>query len=428
MSNEVNLDTLLPLDMRDYIGFVHELLQRDLVAPPIYAGLLQELGEQRSKLRKEMKQLDPSSAEYMARNTQQGSNKLLMVSAYGVSGYESTRFFNEQFFNSVSGMGQYLINTTFALARDMGYEIVYSDTDSVFMYPKAPVDAFRLCLDFPGIADNLTNAIRNYCSIKWGVDLDKYCMVLDAEKVYIKCLFTSSKKKYRGERIWKDGEFGQETELVGFEAKRGDASEVVKQCQLKVQEILIASGDETEIATYVNQLIQDMYAGQLDKDLVLAKAINKARLEDYPTEPPHVKAAKMLQERAGFRSGDTVRFVISGIGKDHKPIVAPIDPAHPDVIPAIQKAGYDYYSQKLLDMVERLLGRPLKGITPGVDRNQTTLLSFGSVAYDGVSSEGIRESSEVPDDTGAVPEGYSETPIESDVQGAIPGLYDPEQE
>jgi DNA polymerase elongation subunit (family B) len=309
----------------------------------------------------------------------------------------------------------------------MNYEIVYSDTDSVFMYPKFPVDAFRLCLDFEGIADGLTNAIHNYCSLKWGIDNAKWCMTLDAEKVYRKCLFTSSKKKYRGERIWKDGEFKEETELVGFEAKRGDASKVLKDCQLRVQEILIASGKEEEIVAYLNQIIIDMYAGKLDKDLVLAKAINKARLSDYDTEPPHVKAAKMLEEKAGFRSGDTVRFVISGIDRDKKPAVSPIDPAHPDIIPRIQKAGYDYYAEKLIDMIERLLGHPLQGIRKGRDRYQRDIFTFGSVEDDGNDRQDVRESFAVSDDTRAVSQGHTETPISCDVQGAIPGLYDPEQ-
>ena len=62
--------------------------------------------------------------------------KILMNSMYGVLGSGASRLFAPQVANAITGFGQHLIQFAAECVRRRGLEVIYGDTDSLFVHPR----------------------------------------------------------------------------------------------------------------------------------------------------------------------------------------------------------------------------------------------------------------------------------------------------
>jgi DNA polymerase-2 len=86
---------------------------------------------------------------------------------------------------------------------------------------------------------------------------------------------------------------------------------------------------DEEVLPFLEQLLAQLRAGELDAELVYAKRVRKGSLDRYTaTTPPHVQAAR----KAGGRLGPVVRYVITTTGPEPvfpgRPLPEGIDHAH----------------------------------------------------------------------------------------------------
>jgi DNA polymerase elongation subunit (family B) len=153
---------------------------------------------------------------------------------------------------------------------------------------------------------------------------------------------------------------------MGFEAKRSDAFPLLARAQTEATDIIINGSLDwnkvsEDVLKYLGQLKLQLFAGELDKELIQEKTLKKESLADYETEdgkglPPHVRAAKQLAALGVLRMGDQVGYVVTTT-ESGKQVVTAIDPREPEKIPYIRTEGYRYYYERLSDMIGRLLGR-----------------------------------------------------------------------
>jgi DNA polymerase-2 len=248
--------------------------------------------------------------------------KILMNSFYGVLGASTSRLFFPEVANAVTTFGQRIIKWAADLAREKGYDVIYGDTDSLFVHPRID-DTERAY----AVAEELRAFIG--AGVARHVEKQLEChsyLELEFEKLYHRFLMpevrgskVGSKKRYAGLLV-EDGK--EEIEFVGLEAVRRDWSEVSKNFQ---RQLLWRVFHDQPVEEFIKQFVADLRAGKFDDQLVYKKAIRKDLRAYTKTTPPHVKAARKLKGEAGR----IIAYVMTEDGPEPvEEITAPPDYAH----------------------------------------------------------------------------------------------------
>ncbi|MBN2459351.1 DNA polymerase II [Candidatus Woesearchaeota archaeon] len=265
----------------------------------ILPEIIQHLWDQREKARKQKNEL----ARYAI--------KILMNSFYGVLANPTCRFYSREMANAITLTGQHIIKLTAKKVEEMGYEVIYGDTDSIFVYPH--IDDYKQAQK---IGEEIASKINGFFEkhVKEGYHRKSY-MELQFDKVYKRFIMPTvrgsevgSKKRYAGLLI--DSEGKEKMDFVGLEFVRRDWTDLAKTFQL---ELLNRIFRKEEVADYIKQLVQEVKEGKHDDLLVYKKAIRK-EIDDYTkTTPPHVKAARLLGKD---RTSNIIEYVMTKEGPE----------------------------------------------------------------------------------------------------------------
>ncbi len=278
----------------------------------LYTVLLQELIEARREAKSEMGKYPEGSPEWVLLNERQRALKVMANAMYGYCGWLGARWYIKEVAESVTAWGRHLLKTAINMAKERGLSVIYGDTDSLFVtYNKDKVDE---------LVD----------------EINKMGFEVKIDKIYSKLIFTESKKRYIGLTV--DGDI----DIVGFEAVRGDWSELARAVQERVAELVLRSSVD-EAVKYVRSVIDDLrnYRFTLD-DVIIWKTLDKD-VDEYKALQPHVIVAKRLIEK-GYMigKGDTVGFVIVKDGGDKL-----TQKAYPYIfVDDVKKIDVDYYIEK----------------------------------------------------------------------------------
>jgi len=219
--------------------------------------------------------------------------KILSNSFYGVLANPSCRFFDINIVNAITHTAQHTIKLTSKKIEEMGYEVIYGDTDSAFVNSNA-----KSKKEADAIGKKIEKEINEFYKDQIKKEYDRESFL---EFVYDKCFIKflmpklrgsekGAKKRYAG-LIIKNGK--EELQFTGLESVRGDWTDIAKEYQ---HEILNRVFHNKEITDYTKKLVEDIKKGKYDNKLVYRKNIRK-ELEDYTkTSPPHVKAARLLKK------------------------------------------------------------------------------------------------------------------------------------
>lgn len=302
----------------DPASYVSSCKGKNLVKAPNGAcfrneeGILPQIIEQLWKQRDIAKKNNDELTSYAV--------KILMNSFFGVLASPSCRFFSMEVANAITHSGQHIIKMTSAKVKEMGYEVIYSDTDSVFIVTNAKSQK-----EAEEIGDMLQKSINSFYvkHIKDKHNRDSK-LELEFKKCYSKFLMpklrnseVGAKKRYAGMVAGND-----KLEIVGMEAIRGDWTDLAKDFQ---KELLTAVFNGKDPSRIVIDYVKDLREGKLDKKLVYKKSIRK-ELKDYTaTSPPHVKAARLLDNL----ESSIIEYVITTNGPEPiQKIKHPIDYQH----------------------------------------------------------------------------------------------------
>ena len=261
-----------------------------------FPELIEGLVESRYRLKDEMKEYSKDSVEYERIYSRQQAQKILANSFYGYLGYNGARWYSKESAQATTYMGRKYIEDTIQTAEEMGFEIVYGDTDSVF-------------LSGDGIQERKQEFLEKVNS-----ELPEF-MELEFEGYFQTGFFTSkdsgegAKKKYA--LMDEDGEM----KITGFEQVRRDWSPVAKQTQKKVLEKVLKN-DIEEAAEIVKETIKNLKGQEVPVEKLRIFTTLTKPPEEYDSTSPHVEAAKKARERGkDIEPESTIDYVITRGGK-----------------------------------------------------------------------------------------------------------------
>jgi DNA polymerase I len=221
-------------------------------------------------------------------NAKQKAIKVITNACYGYTGWLGARWYVKPVAEATTAFGRQVIKKTIEIAKELGLELIYGDTDSIFVkYDEEKV-----------------NKLSRLVEERLGLEVKP-------DKFYSRILFTEAKKRYAG--LTKDGWL----DTVGLEVVRGDWAGIARKVQRKVLDIVLRERKPEKAIQYVRKSIEDLKAGKISySDLVIWKTLTK-KIDEYKVRAPHIEAAKILQG-AGLELtiGDKVGYVIvKGAGK-----------------------------------------------------------------------------------------------------------------
>ena len=255
--------------------------------------------------------------------------KILMNSFYGVMGSTGSRFYHADLPRAITGTGRWAIKEAVGFLTSRGYQVLYGDTDSVFVKIK---DHEKFNIEETG--KNLAKAVNDFFSTmiyrEFKVDSK---LEIEFEKFYKKFFLPKSrsgvggaKKRYAGLLVKKGKE---ELNFVGLEYIRSDWTKLAKNFQF---ELFRRFFKDEDIEFWIKDFVERIKNKEFDSDLVYKKRLSKNPKDYTKNVPPHVKAALQLDYNVDFPRKE-ISYVVTGRGP------VPIELDHSDY-------DYNHYIEK----------------------------------------------------------------------------------
>ncbi len=209
-------------------------------------------------------------------------------SFYGYTGWTLARWYCRECAEATTAWGRHCIKRAIKIAEGMGFEVLYCDTDSLFVKK----DALGL--------EELEKEVSKLIDV-----LSKELPIQIEVDEYYRTIFFVEKKRYAG--LTKDGRIV----VKGLEVRRGDWCELAKRVQKAVIEIILKDRDPKKALDYVKEVIEEIRKGKIPlEDYVIYKSLTKPPSK-YESKQAHVKAALRGMEMGyHYPLGSKVGFVI----------------------------------------------------------------------------------------------------------------------
>jgi DNA polymerase elongation subunit (family B) len=295
-------------------------------------------------------ELPEESREYLWCQQRLGSLKDILVCLYGTTGSIWNRYGNVRVFEEINRLSREVLIKTKDVVQKLGYELIYADTDSVFIKNLKEITS-------TGQYEKLVNVLCRVTGLPISIEHNfKFLVLLPLEaSEKIEAL-----KQYYG--VTHDGKLV----VRGIEIRRHDTPKFIKEFQTELLSTLFDCKDVKEIIDkgYENALLlvtkaidKIMLGGQdiIQDDLVVSKLLGQDIIK-YRSLFPHVSAAIQLTNEDKHPSkGDTIKYIYTNSQhKDPLCRVASID----SISKKKEKPDYDKekYKEMILDAAETVLG------------------------------------------------------------------------
>ncbi|QYJ76593.1 DNA polymerase II [Shewanella sp. FJAT-52076] len=269
--------------------------------------------------------------------------KIIMNSLYGVLGSRGCVFHDYRLASSITLRGHEIMRTTKAWIEAEGFQVIYGDTDSTFVW----------------LGNDAQNAKATGCALvemvnrRWQQQLhdDKglECFLeLEFERHFEQFFMPTLRHSTEGSKKRYVGRYdnGDEKVLVfkGMEQVRSDWSPLARRVQYELYRRLFQQEDLLE---YVSDVEKALFAGEYDNELVFQKRLKRDISQYTAKSAPHVKAAAALVSATGDSSrgkrGASISYLFTKAGAEPLGYLSqPID--------------YDYYfDRQLMPILEPIL-------------------------------------------------------------------------
>ncbi|RDU99262.1 DNA polymerase II [Trinickia dinghuensis] len=248
--------------------------------------------------------------------------KIIMNSFYGVLGSTGCRFFDPRLASSITMRGHEIMHRTRELIEAQGYEVIYGDTDSTFVWlhrAHTEEDAAKIGRE---LVEHINRWWKQNLLERFGLDS---ALELQFEKHYRRFFMPTvrgteegSKKRYAGLTVSAQGD--EEVVYKGLETVRTDWTPLAQQFQ---QELYLRVFKELPYQDYVRNYVRRTLNGEFDDLLVYRKRLRRPLAAYERNVPPHVRAARMADEfnrRQGrplqYQTGGWVSYVMTSAGPE----------------------------------------------------------------------------------------------------------------
>jgi len=262
--------------------------------------------------------------------------KVILNASYGVMGAEIFPLYFLPVAEATTAIGRYTILETIKKCEAVGIEVLYGDTDSLFI--KNPTrEQIQIVID---------QAKKEH-----GVDLE-------IDKTYRYCVLSNRKKNYLG--VTKDGK----VDVKGLTGKKSHTPPFIRKLFYELLEILSKvqtiedfQKAKQEITEKISTCGKKVQTKEIPlEDLTFNVMLSKSPSEYTKTIPQHIRAAKQLEAIREIKKGDKISF----IKILNKPGVKPVELAKKEEID----------SKKYMEFMESTLEQ----ITSSMDLDFDTML------------------------------------------------------
>ena len=272
--------------------------------------------------------------------------KIIMNSFYGVLGSSGCRFFDPRVCSSITLRGHEIIQKSHAWIEEQGYQVIYGDTDSLFVWlgedfsqksegipsvnQKANLVGKKLAR---GLNDWWDKHLQDEMAIESQLEIEFETHYYDFLMPTIRGSEKGSKKRYAGtvrtvssadidmashlEVLDASDEPRIDTRLIfkGLEAVRTDWTPLAKRFQQTLYQQVF---DKQPYEQYIYDIVMSVRQGQCDDELIYRKRLRRDVNLYEKSNPPHVKAARKHEAITGdaLKKGDTIRYVITVNGPE----------------------------------------------------------------------------------------------------------------
>jgi DNA polymerase II len=313
-------------------GFLGARFSRD---SPILPTLIASLAAQREKAKRDKN------------NPLSHAIKIIMNSLYGVLGSKGCVFHEAKLASSITMRGHEIMKQTRRWIEELGYQVIYGDTDSTFVWLGENHEINDINEQGLNIARHITQKWLQKCADEHNIES---FLELEFETHFSKFVMPTlrgseegSKKRYVGAKVDAQGEMS--LVFKGMEQVRSDWSPLARRVQYHLYEKLFAGEDPVG---FIEQELIALKQGLRDAELIFRKRL-KRDIADYTAKSsPHVKAAALRCAATGDesfgRKGANVEYVMTKQG------ARVIQSAKLDY-------DYDYYIEKQIKPIaEPILG------------------------------------------------------------------------
>ena len=240
--------------------------------------------------------------------------KVILNAAYGVMGADIFPLYCLPVADSIAAIGRTTIHKAIEKCKEIGIEVVYSDTDSIFLREPSST-----------AVEEMASWARNTL----GVDLE-----VDKEYRYV--VFSDLKKNYLG--VKPDGA----VDVKGLTGKKSHTPPFIRSAFGEILKVLgnVNSQKDFEFAKEgIKKIVQENAQNLENKkipleDLSFNVTINKSlasygkktgsktmdNKDTYKGLPQHIKAAKMLEGKRELRAGEVISYVKTNTTDGVKPV------------------------------------------------------------------------------------------------------------
>ena len=258
--------------------------------------------------------------------------KIIMNAFYGVLGSTGCRFFDPRLASSITMRGHEIMRKTRELIEAQGYDVIYGDTDSTFVWLRQPYTEQDAARTGQALVEHVNAWWKTELSVRYGLES---ALELQYERHYSRFLMPTvrgaeegSKKRYAGLTLAKNG--NEEVVFKGLETVRTDWTPLAQQFQ---RELYRRVFKREPYADYVRDYVRRTLNGEFDEQLIYRKRLRRPLHEYQANVPPHVRAARVADEfnRAKgrplqYQNGGWISYVMTVAGPQPlETLAAPID-------------------------------------------------------------------------------------------------------
>jgi len=290
--------------------------------------------------------------------------KVILNASYGVMGAEIFPLYCLPVADATAAIGRVTTTSTIERCKEIGIEVIYGDTDSLFL--KNP-------------SSNKVEEISLWARTRLGVDLE-------IDKQYRYVVFSELKKNYLG--VLTDGT----VDVKGLTGKKSHTPPFIRNAFYEILSILSKVDSEKDFESArekIKNIIQENAKGlELKKiplnDLSFNVMVNKSpekygkkmsnnqttknialhgkekEVETFKGLPQHIKAAKLLTDNGrSIKAGDIISYVKTKSGDGVKPVeLAVAEDIDIEKYLATMEATFDQLLSSLNFNFKTLLGKP----------------------------------------------------------------------
>ncbi len=260
--------------------------------PGLLPSILQNLMRERDDTKRKMREAK-SPEEHRYYDGLQQAIKILMNAFYGVFASSFYRFTDRAIGSSITAFARETTKGIISELEAEGYEVIYSDTDSVFVRsPEANLDG----------------------TVKFGKEVaERFSREggqLEFEKVLDPLFSHGKKKRYVGRVVWPRRQ--EELLIRGYETRRTDSFDLQTELLMEVFEKVLDERPE-EAVKIARKRISETVEGKVPiEKLVISRGVKNFSEYDDPDRLAHVQAAKKLMALGyEFVPGMKVSWIVS---------------------------------------------------------------------------------------------------------------------